>query len=100
MLLQLRHVEDIVDLLEPALDVKFVGCLSYALQHPEWSHEPSFELPSTCKVKGLQRIVALLLLPDAPTACDIYQSSASNSLVLFSGDSWRPGLAAGRGERS
>ena len=35
MVLQLRHVEDIVDLFEPALEVKSVGCLPYVLQHPE-----------------------------------------------------------------
>ena len=54
MFLQLRHMEDIVDLLEPALKVKSVGCLPYALQYPEWSHKPSFELPSAYKVKDLR----------------------------------------------
>ena len=54
MLLQLRYVKDIVDLLEPTLEVKSVGCLPYALQHLEWSYKPSSELPSAYKVKGLQ----------------------------------------------
>ena len=54
MLLQLRHMEDIMDLLEPALEVKSIGRLPYALQHPEWSHKPNSELPSACKVKGLR----------------------------------------------
>ena len=44
--------------------------------------------------------VALLLLPDAPTACDACKNSASGSLVLSSGDSWRPRLAAGCAGRS
>ena len=33
MLLQLRHMEDIVDLLEAALEVKYIGCLPHTLQH-------------------------------------------------------------------
>ena len=70
MLLKLGYMEDIVDLLEPALEVKSIGSLSYALHYPEWSHKPSSELPSTCKVRGSSRRVALLLLPDAPIACD------------------------------
>ena len=55
MLLQLRHMEDIVDLLEPALEVKSVCSLSYALHYPERSHKPSSELPSACKIEGLRR---------------------------------------------
>ena len=35
MLLQLRYMEDVVDLLEPALEVKSIGRLAYALYHPE-----------------------------------------------------------------
>ena len=35
MLLQMRYVENIVDLLEPALEVKSIGHLPYQLQHPE-----------------------------------------------------------------
>ena len=31
VLLQLRHVEDIVDLVEPASEVKSIGCLPYVL---------------------------------------------------------------------
>ena len=54
MPLQLRHMEDIVDVFEPALDVKSIGCLSYTLQHPEWSHKSSSELPSTSKAKGFR----------------------------------------------
>ena len=54
MVLQLRYMEDIVDLLKPALKVKSVGCLTYALQNPEWSHKPSSELPSAFKVKGFR----------------------------------------------
>ena len=46
MLLHLRHMEDIVDLLKPALEVKSVCSLSYVLYYPERSHKPSFELPS------------------------------------------------------
>ena len=34
VLLQLGHMEDVVNLLEPALEVKSIGHLSYALQHP------------------------------------------------------------------
>ena len=40
-------MEDVVDLLEAALEVKSIGHLSYTLHHPEWSHKPSYELPST-----------------------------------------------------
>ena len=54
MLIQLRHVEDIVDRLEPALEVKSVGYLPNVLQYPELSYKPSFEIPSACKVKGLR----------------------------------------------
>ena len=54
MLLQLRHVEDIVDRLEPTSEVQSVCSLPYVLHYPEWSQKPSFELPSTCKVKGLR----------------------------------------------
>ena len=55
MLLQLRYMEDIVDLLEPALEVMFVCNLSYALYYPESSYKPSSELPSTCKMESLRR---------------------------------------------
>ena len=47
MLLELGYVEDIVDLLESALEVKSIGHLSYMLHYPEWSHKPSSELHST-----------------------------------------------------
>ena len=93
-------MKDIVDLLEPALEVKSVSSLSYALHYPERSHKPSSELPSTCKDGESSRRVALLLLPDAPTAYDACQSSASGSLVLSSGDSWHLGLVAGCAVRS
>ena len=72
VLLQLRDIEDIVDLLEPTLKVKAIGHLSYSLQHPEWSYKPSSELPSTCKIEGSSRRVAFLRLPGAPTARDTY----------------------------
>ena len=52
--LKLRYMEDIVYILEPAPEVQSIGCLSYALQHPEGSHKPSFELPSACQMKGLR----------------------------------------------
>ena len=53
ILLQLRHMEDIVDLLEPALEVKPVSSLSYALHYFEGSQKPSSKLPSTCKMESL-----------------------------------------------
>ena len=37
MLLKLAHMKDIVDLLEPALEVKSVSSLSYAIHYPERS---------------------------------------------------------------
>ena len=49
--IQLGHMKDVVDLLEPAFEVKSIGRLFYALHHLEWSHKPSSELPSTCKVE-------------------------------------------------
>ena len=55
MLFQLRHMEDIMDLLEPTLEVKSVGSLAYVLHYPERSHKPSSELPSACKMEGLQK---------------------------------------------
>ena len=54
MLLQLGHMEDIVNLLEPALEVKSIGHLFYVLHHPQWSHKPRSEFPSTCKVEVLR----------------------------------------------
>ena len=53
--LQLRHVEDIVDLVEPAPEVKSIGYLPYELHYPERSHKPSSELPSICTMKGFRR---------------------------------------------
>ena len=44
MLLKLGDIEDIVNILEPAPEVQSIGCLSYALQHPEWSHKPKPKL--------------------------------------------------------
>ena len=35
VLLELGHMEEVVDLLEPALEVKSIGRLFYALYHPE-----------------------------------------------------------------
>ena len=49
-------MKDIVDLLEPAPEVKSIGCLPYALQYPERSYKSSSEIPSTYKVKGLQGV--------------------------------------------
>ena len=54
VLLQLGHMEDIIDLLEPALEVKPICCSSYALYYPEWSHIPRPKLPRTCKMEGLR----------------------------------------------
>ena len=93
-------MEDVVDLLEPALEVKSVCYLSYALHDPEWAHISRPKLPKTCKMEGLRREVALLLLLDAPTVCGVCQSSASSSLVLSSSGSWRPGLLTGCAERN
>ena len=53
--LQLRHMKDIVVLLEPALEVKPVCYFSYALCYSEWSHKPCPKLPSTCKMENLRR---------------------------------------------
>ena len=53
VLLQLGHIEDIVDLLEPALEVKPICYSSYALYYPEQSHISRSKLPSTCKMEGL-----------------------------------------------
>ena len=53
MLLQLGHIEDMVDLLEPALEVKSVCRPSYVLYCPEWSHIPYPELLRTYKMEGL-----------------------------------------------
>ena len=55
MLFKLGDMEDIVNILEPAPEVQSVGCLPYALHHPERSYKPSSELPSTCQMKGLRR---------------------------------------------
>ena len=48
MILQLGHVEDIVDRLEPALEFQSVFSLPYAVHYPERCHKPSSELPSAC----------------------------------------------------
>ena len=55
VLLKLGHMKDIVDLLEPTLEVKPICCSFYALHYPEWSHIPRPKLPITCKVEGLRR---------------------------------------------
>ena len=55
MFLKLGHMKDIVDLLEPVLEVKSVSSLSYTLYYPERSHKPSYELSSTCKMESLRR---------------------------------------------
>ena len=54
MLLRIGHMEDFVNLLEPAPEVKSISYLPYALHHPEWSHKPSSELPSACYTNGLR----------------------------------------------
>ena len=54
VILQLVYMEDIVDLLEPALEVKLICRSSYALLYPEWSHIPRSKLPSTYEVEGLR----------------------------------------------
>ena len=56
MLLKMGHIKDIVDLFEPALEVKYISCLSYAFQYPEWSHKPSFELPNAYKMEFFEEI--------------------------------------------
>ena len=55
MLLQLRYIEDIVDLPEPAIEVKSVCSLSYVLHYPERSYKPGSELPSACRMESLRR---------------------------------------------
>ena len=50
--------------------------------------EPDFEVKS------------VILLPDAPRACDSCQSSVSGSPMLFSSGSWHPELLSGYAERS
>ena len=54
MLLKLGHMEDIVNVFEPAPEVRSVGCLPYMLHHPESSHKPSSELPSVFQMKGIR----------------------------------------------
>ena len=53
MLFKLGDIEDIVNILEPAPEVQSIGCLPYALHHPERFQKPSFKLPSACQMKGL-----------------------------------------------
>ena len=55
LVLQLGHMEDIVDLLEPALQVKFVCRLSYVLYYLEWCYIPRPKLLGTCKMESLRR---------------------------------------------
>ena len=55
MLLKLGHMKDIVDLFEPALEVKYISSFSYVLHYPEMSHKPSFELLNTYKIKSLRK---------------------------------------------
>ena len=54
VLLQLGYMEDIVDLLEPTLEVNSICYPFYAFHYPEWSHIPRSKLLSTCKMEGLQ----------------------------------------------
>ena len=55
MLFKLGDMEHIVNILEPTPEVQSVGCLPYALHHPERSYKPSPDLPSTFQIKGLRR---------------------------------------------
>ena len=55
VLLQLGHMEDVVNLLEPTLEVKSICRSSYEFCYPEWSHVPRSKLLSTCKVESLRR---------------------------------------------
>ena len=55
MLLKQGDLEDIVNVFEPAPEVQSLGCLPYALYHPERSYKPGPKLPSTCQVKCLRR---------------------------------------------
>ena len=54
VLLQMGHMEDIVDLLEPTLEVKLICHSSYALHYPEWSHITRSKLLTTCKMEGFR----------------------------------------------
>ena len=54
VLFKLGHMEDIVDLLEPAFVVKPICGSSYMLHYPEWSLKPHPKLPGTCKIEGLR----------------------------------------------
>ena len=53
VLLQLGHMEEIVDQLEPTLEVKSICYPSYMFHYPEWSHIPRSKLLGTCKVESL-----------------------------------------------
>ena len=52
---KLGYIEGIVDILESPPEIQSVGCLPYALHHPERSYKPSPKLPSTCQVKRLRK---------------------------------------------
>ena len=54
VLLHIGYIKEIVDLIEPALEVKPICCSSYAHYYPEWSHIPRSKLPNTCKMEGLR----------------------------------------------
>ena len=54
MLFKLGHMEDIMDILESTPEVQSVGCLPYALHHPERSYKPTSELPSASHMKSLR----------------------------------------------
>ena len=47
VLLQLGHMEDIVDLFEPTLEVKSICSPSYAFCYPKYSHIPRSKLLGT-----------------------------------------------------
>ena len=47
------HMEDILDLFKPTLEVKSICYPSYEFHYPEWSYIPCSKFPGTCKVEGL-----------------------------------------------
>ena len=55
MLFHLGYMEDIVNRVEPALEVQSVCSLPFVLHYPERSHKPSSELPSACYIESLRR---------------------------------------------
>ena len=54
VILQLGHIEDVVDLLKPTLKVKSICRPYYAFHYPKWAHKPRSKLCSACKIEGLR----------------------------------------------